>query len=173
MHPTKRFSGTVLSLVTLAGTFMACGKFEDTHSALTASKITMAQAVKAARAEIEGGVAMEVELEMVEEKPMFNVEIASAEKILSVQVDGISGEVLNKTDLELDPEEQRVVGELLAIDPEQRLGLVGALKKALAGTEDGKAVEVDLEEKDGELVYKIRVMVGNLSEEKSVKIKQD
>ncbi|MFH0943585.1 MAG: PepSY domain-containing protein [Planctomycetota bacterium] len=173
MHPTKRLSGTVLSLVMLAGTFMACGKYEDMDVALSASKITMTQAVKAARAEVEGGVATEVKLEMIEEKPVFSVEIASAEKVTSVRVDGISGEVLGKEEVTPDPEERRIIDELLAIDAEQQIGLIGALKKAVAGTDKGQPVEVDLEEMDGELLYDIRVVVGNLVEKKAIKIKQD
>ena len=173
MVSNKRLWGSLLSLTALAGSFAACGKIVDTAAALEATKVSMTQAIKAARATIEDGVPLEVELEMVGDKPRYNVELATKDKVSLVVVDGVSGEVIETTEVIPDAEEKRIIDDLLALDAEQRLGLIGALKKATSMTDKGRPIEVDLEDANGDLVYSIRLVVGNLIERQLVNVVQE
>jgi len=173
MKSNRRLPGTLLTLITLAGGLAACGQIEDTAAALEASKITMIEAIKAAKTgALADGTPTEVELKMIDGQPRYNVELVLEGGVTSVAVDGVSGEVLETAVVELDVDEQRIIDELMLVDAEQRLGLQGALKEAMKNTENGRPVEVDLEEQEGELVYDIRLLVGNLIQKEIVKIRQ-
>ena len=66
----------------------------DAKKVLAASKITFAQAIATAKKKVEGGKPFEVEMELEDGKSIIEVELLAGTKIMKVEIDAISGKVL-------------------------------------------------------------------------------
>ena len=66
----------------------------DAKKVLASSKITFAQAIATAKGKVEGGKPFECEFELEDGKSIIAVELLAGTKIMSVEIDAISGKVL-------------------------------------------------------------------------------
>lgn len=66
----------------------------DAKKVLAASKITFAQAIASATAKVEGGKPFECEMELEDGKSIIEVELLAGDKIMKVEIDAVSGKVL-------------------------------------------------------------------------------
>ena len=66
----------------------------DAKKVLASSKITFAQAIATAKGKVEGGKPFECEFELEDGKSIIAVELLAGIKIMTVEIDAISGKVL-------------------------------------------------------------------------------
>ena len=66
----------------------------DAKMVLASSKITFAQAIATAKGKVEGGKPFECEFELEDGKSIIAVELLAGIKIMTVEIDAISGKVL-------------------------------------------------------------------------------
>ncbi len=66
----------------------------DAKKVLAASKITFAQAIATAKGKVEGGKPFECEFEMEDGKSIIEVELLAGTKVMKVEIDAISGKVM-------------------------------------------------------------------------------
>jgi len=67
---------------------------DDAKKIVGNAKITFPQAIEAAMKKVEGGKAFEVEFEMEDNKAIIGVELLAGNKIMEVEIDAITGKVL-------------------------------------------------------------------------------
>jgi len=67
---------------------------DDAKKVLAASKITFAEAIATAKGKVEGGKPYEIETELEDEKFIIEVMLLAGEKVMLVEVDAVSGKVL-------------------------------------------------------------------------------
>ncbi len=73
------------------------GEVEDLPEAkkvLAASKITFAQAITIAKGKVDGGKPFEVDTEIEDGKPIIEVGLLAGDKIMNVEIDAVTGKVL-------------------------------------------------------------------------------
>ena len=122
------------------------------QSGETAPKISMVEALKIATEVVPGRV-VEAELEDEEDVIFYEIEIISSDGIIvEVQVDAQSGQIIR----------QAREGEVAYISVEEAI-------KSATDFLRWHAVEVELEEEDGEAVYEIK-LVNNLGDEQEVEV---
>ena len=66
----------------------------DAKKVLAAAKITFAQAIATAKGNVEGGKPFEVETDLEDGKPIIEVELLAGDKVMIVEIDAVTGEVL-------------------------------------------------------------------------------
>ena len=66
----------------------------DAKKVLASSKITFAQAIATAKGKVEGGKPFECEMELEDGKSIIEVELLAGIKVMKVEIDAISGKVL-------------------------------------------------------------------------------
>ena len=66
----------------------------DAKKVLASSKITFAQAIATAKGKVEGGKPFECEMELEDGKSIIEVELLAGKKVMKVEIDAISGKVL-------------------------------------------------------------------------------
>ena len=67
---------------------------DDAKKVLKAAKITFAQAIATAKSKVEGGKPFEVETDLDDGKPIIAVELLAGDKFKTVEIDAVTGEVL-------------------------------------------------------------------------------
>ena len=73
---------------------------EDAKKVLAAAKITFAQAIATAKGKVEGGKPFEVETAIEDGKSIIEVELLAGDKVTKVEIDAVTGEVLEVEDEE-------------------------------------------------------------------------
>jgi len=67
---------------------------EDAKKVLAASKITFATAIATAKSKVEGGKPFAIGTELEDGKSIIEVELLAGEKVMTVEIDAVTGEVI-------------------------------------------------------------------------------
>lgn len=161
-----------LSLTAGLVALSACaGEDDDTAAALEAAQVDMSAALEAALAELPGAFPLEVDLELQNAKPVYEVELLNDGQVLLVLIDGVTGKASGRSQLKPDDEERRVLDALEAVPVGARTSLADALSEATRKVDQGRPVEVDLElDAQRRPVYVIGLLRGDSEEEVEVLI---
>lgn len=123
------------------------------YSEVAALEVDMTRAVAAASAAVTGNV-IEAELEVEDSTSVWEIEIVDeSNRVMVVEVDGLTGEVLS-TQADDDDHEQQL---LAAVSLTDAIDLVTSI-------ENGALVEAELENEDGALVWEVESVSQNNAE---------
>ena len=120
----------------------------EAKKVLAAAKIDLLTAVKTALREFPEGKAFRAETEEKDGKAIFEVHILAGDKVKEVEVDAVSGKVIEaKDDKDEDADELKEAKAALA---KTKTTLAAAIESALKGKENAKAFEasIEMEEED-------------------------
>ncbi len=149
----------------LASAALSCaegqGGVEALRKAVTAAKVSIAQAVEAAQKEVAGGKVVEVGLEIEKEAAFFEVVVLSGEAVKEVKVDLATGKVLAVTEEKVDEHEAKELAEVKQAQAAAKVTLPQAAAAAEQEVRDGKAIAVELELKDGKPMYEVVLLQGD------------
>lgn len=123
------------------------------YSEVAALEVDMTRAVAVASAAVVGNV-IEAELEVEDSTSVWEIEIVDeSNRVMVVEVDGLTGEVLS-TEADDDDHEQQL---LAAVSLTDAIDLVTSI-------ENGALVEAELENEDGALVWEVESVSQNNTE---------
>lgn len=122
------------------------------------AKITMKQAIEAAKNEAGGGKFAAAKLGVQGVTPIFEVLFLTDKDATDVTIDAISGKVLGKKTDQSDADEYSQTREA---SNESKFGLVLAIDAALSEVKGGAVVEAEADFADGKLGFEIEVLQGD------------
>ncbi len=159
-----------LTRVTLAASLAiifasgAQGTSTDEHSqiktALSQAKVSLAQAIEIARKEVKKGHLVEAELEMSDGRPTYEVEFLSGQAVKEVEIDGVSGKVLETETESIDEKHKDRVAAFEKALGQTKLTLTQAVEIAQKKVPGGKAYEAEFELEDGKLACEVELLAG-------------
>lgn len=156
--------GRVLVLASLLVIVTACGKVDNDAAALDASKIDMVAAIEAAQQSLSDGFPVEVEMLMLEDTPHYLVEVMVGDDLSVVHVNGLTGAITETSSTEPSDKEKATLKSLSKIDPDKRVSLLSAVKRAMKDKPEARPVEVDVRMKEDKVQFDIRLLAGTALE---------
>ena len=147
-----------LSVLVLSSSANGDDDAKEQMDALTAqsrAKISMTQAVEIALKEVPEAKAFEAELEMEKGVPVYEIELLAGDAVKEVEINGITGKVIEVEDEDEEAEEMAEIKEALAA---AKITLGQALDIAGREVKGGLAYEAELEMEDGKPVYEVELV---------------
>lgn len=150
-----------------------CSEQDGVGQALALAKIDMAAAIGAAKAELGGAYALEVEFVAEEGAPIFDVELLDGGEVVSVTIDGVEGTVLERQEIVSSELEKVIIDAIEDLGREGRIGLLKALKRGAEIVGGGTPIEVDVEQDGRGPIFVIVYAVGDARREAVVAIAKE
>ena len=121
--------------------------------------LSIQEAIEAAQTEFKGKV-IEIQLDHDDGKLIYEIELVNESKEAEIDLDAMTGDVLEK-------EEERSDREKLAKLNENLLSIAEAKEIAIAEF-DGKVIEMELDEDDGRILYEVELRNGSMEAEMDI-----
>jgi len=115
---------------------------------LKAAKVSLAEAIEKAQAEVKDGVVFHAELEGDSDKPVYSIDISVGDKSFNLHIDAIEGRTVLKEEEAEDHSPEVKASKATLAD-----ALKAALKKA-----GGQAVEIELLLRGDKAVYEVKIV---------------
>jgi uncharacterized membrane protein YkoI len=166
MHAKLGFTAAMFGIGLLAAPAIAAD--EDDYKAFSQAKTSLTQAIQAAE-KAQGGQARAVEagFEREDGKPQYDIKVMSGDKVMTYYIDAATGQPTKS-------EEQSGLADFLGVDkvdPAKLTGTQTTLAQAIGVAEqnaNGKAIEAEVDEDDGDIYYDVTVLVGDDTREVEV-----
>lgn len=137
-------------------------EIEKLNKALTAAKVTLAEAAKIAENAVPGGQTLEIELEWKHGGPRIEVELATGEMWKEVYVNAASARIVRIEEDRPDNDEERAElqrdKQTLAAT---KVTFAEALEEAVKKEPGGRPVKIELESRNGRPEYKVKLLTGD------------
>jgi uncharacterized membrane protein YkoI len=89
-------AGRILVAVALAATLAACGETRGAEKLASGARITLADAIGRAVAQVPGGRAVKAELKQQDGRLLYAVDVARANRTIGLQVDATDGHIARR-----------------------------------------------------------------------------
>lgn len=132
---------------------------ETARAVLKVAKIDLTKAIAVAEAKVQNGKPIYAITEEEDKKSIFEVFLLVGDKVTAVEVDAVTGMIVEVEDDESDDiedlkESKEVLGKM-------KITFAKAIAAAQGKVEGGKAFEVELEEEDGKNVVEVEFVAGD------------
>jgi uncharacterized membrane protein YkoI len=175
----RKFLFTVAAFAAplMAGSAWAAGDEGKEHAQARANlpkaKITLAEAVEIAMKKVPDGKAVEAVLQMHDNRLQFEVEIVTGKRHQEVEIDAMTGKVLQVEDEQQEKREEAESAEehkeTEALETEAaataKFTLLKAIHAALKDVKGSQAFEANFEREKGKLVISVELLAGDQIEE--------
>ncbi len=136
-------------------------KVAEAKEALTAAKVSVAQALDAAGKEVKDGKPVGVELEMEDGKPTYSVMLLQGDKLMEADIDAVSGKAVKVAEEKLDTEEAKELAETKQALGAAKQTFAQALEAVGKEVKDGKVFKIELEMEAGQPIYEVVLLQGD------------
>lgn len=152
-----------------AGAARATDEAGEIAKAVRGAKLSLVQAVDAARRHAEGGMLVEAELEPDEGAPTYDIEFVVGDSIKEIEIDAVSGEVEEEETEPLSERGEAAVAKLRPLVAVAKVNWAEAVGLAKGKVNGGTPYEIELELEDDALRYEI----GLLADGKLIEVEID
>lgn len=160
--------GTMVQIAAAAAaTLMVTGptraddRVAEIGKALSAAKITVAQAVEAARKAVTDGTPVKVQFDAQGGQFAILVKFIAGDVVKAARVDAATGKVMTVEDVPMTAERQQAVSQIKPLLGAARTDPVKAAAAATARINNGQVFQVEPDVKDGKLFYSVYLLAGD------------
>jgi uncharacterized membrane protein YkoI len=130
----------------------------DAKAVLAVAKIDLLTAVKTAIQKVPDGKAFRAATEKEKDKSIFEVHLLVGDKVKEVEIDAVTGNVLEVEDDDDEPADAAKDAKM-ALE-KSKVTLAAAIEAALAGHKDAKAFEAEIEWEDDKAEVEVEYLDG-------------